>query len=185
MEEDEQRQLERLAIASLTAEECPAAEQLAAYILGQLTENEALMVAAHVRECPLCQHLATLCRPAEPRPRTQVARLMPQPLSEGRRSSGYRSNVRQYVAADLVVELTIIPSTGDYWRVTGQVLRGEAPLAGCRVTMRAGKRRYQQSSDAQGFFTFTDLPVGQYTLTLTDGAIQVQIRSLQLRLEDD
>jgi hypothetical protein len=181
---NDQRRLEQLALASLTEEECPDADQLAAYILGDLAGTEQLIVAAHVRECPLCQHDIVVCRPPEPRPRTMLARLLPQALADGRRSSAYRANVRQFVAADLVVELTIAPPIGDDWRITGQIVRAGVGLAERVVTLRSGRRRYQQTSDPQGFFTFEGLPAGRYTLTVTDGQIQMQIRALTLSAND-
>jgi hypothetical protein len=181
---DEQRRLEQLAFASLTEAECPDADQLAAYIVGSLSGTEQLIVAAHVRDCPLCQHDIALCRPPEPRPRSFIARLMPLSMAEGRRGATTRTNMRQYVAADLVVELTIAPPDGDFWRITGQVLRSSAGLAAASVTARAGRRRYKETSDAQGFFTFDALPAGRYTLSVTDGQVQIQIRDLVLNLDD-
>jgi hypothetical protein len=180
-----QRRLEQLAIASLTDEDCPDADLLASYILDTLVGTEQLTVAAHVRNCPMCSRDVALCRTPEPRPRALVARLLPLALAPGRRGAADRANVRQYVAADVVVELTIAPPTGDYWRVTGQVLRAGVGLNERVVTMRTGRRRYQQISDTEGFFTFEDLPSGRYTLIVDDGQIRVQIRSLVLRLDED
>jgi hypothetical protein len=181
---DEQRRLEQLAFASLTEAECPDADQLAAYIVGSLSGTEQLIVAAHVRNCPLCQHDIAICRPPGARPRFFIARLVPLSWAEGRRGATALSNIRQYVAADLVVELTIAPPDGDFWRITGQVFRSSAGLAAASVTARAGRRRYKETSDAQGFFTFDALPAGRYTLSVTDGQVQIQIRDLVLNLDD-
>jgi hypothetical protein len=84
------------------------------------------------------------------------------------------------VAADLVVELTIAPPIGDTWRITGQLLRAGSGLGGRVVTMRTRRQSYQQTSDAQGFFTFEALPAGRYTLSVADGQVQVQVRDLVL-----
>ena len=180
---NERRRLETLAISSLNAADCPDAELLAASMLGILTGNEQLRVAAHVRQCPLCQADMAACRPPPPRPSTFVARLRPLLLAEGRRSAAYRENRRQYVAADVVVELTIAPPIGEHWRVTGQILREGAGLPARTVTARSGRRRYVQTSDDQGFFTFDALPSGRYTLSVVDGHIQVQIRALELGID--
>jgi len=181
---DEQRRLEQLALASLNEAECPDADQLAAYIVGSLSGTEQLVVAAHVRDCPLCRHDIALCRPPEARPRSFIARLVPLSLAEGRRSATAVSNIRRYIAADLIVELTVAPPDGDFWRITGQVLRSGAGLAPCVVTARAGRRRYMQTSDMEGFFPFDALPAGRYTLSVTDGQVQIQIRKLVLSLDD-
>src|SRR5439155_634247 len=63
---DVQRRLEQLALSSLTETECPDADRLAAYILGTLTETDQLIVAAHARTCPLCQHDIAAGRPLHP-----------------------------------------------------------------------------------------------------------------------
>jgi hypothetical protein len=178
----DRRRFEQLAILSLHETDCPDADLLAASMLGLLTGNEQLRVAAHVRQCPLCQADVAACNPPPPRPSILVARLRPLLLADGRRSAAYRENRRQYVAADLVVELTIAPPIGELWRVTGQVLREGAGLPGRAVTARSGRRRYMQASDDQGFFTFDALPSGRYTLSVVDGQIQVQIRAIELGL---
>jgi hypothetical protein len=173
--------LEQLALASLTEDACPETDELAAYVLGTLDGAAQLRVAAHVRGCELCRHDLVVCRPPEPRPRRLIARLLPQALAEGRRGDNVRPNVRQYVVADLTVELTIAPPSGERWRITGQVVRAGHGVADQVVLLRAGRRRYQQTSDAHGFFTFTDLPAGRYTLDVTDGEVQVRIQALTLR----
>src|SRR4051794_3726553 len=99
---DKQQKLERMATASLTEEFCPPAEQVAAYTLGMLTGNDQLIVAAHVRLCPLCAADVAASRPPTPRPRTVLARFLPPMLVEGHRRGEEHSNVRQFVTADTV-----------------------------------------------------------------------------------
>lgn len=181
---NQQRQLERLAIASLTEDDCPSPDQLAAYMLGTLASSEQLTVAAHIRGCPLCSRDLEICQPPKPRPQITIARLLPFALPEGRRSSSHQPYVRQYIAADVIVELTIAPPDGDVWRITGQVMRTGVGLANRIVSMRSGRRRYQQASDADGFFTFVDLPTGRYTLTVIDDLLQIQIRALVLGVDE-
>jgi hypothetical protein len=182
---DLQSRLEQLALSSLTDDGCPAPDQLAAYILGTLTGNEQLVVAAHVRDCPLCQQDVADCRPPQPRPRLLIARLLPLSLSEGRRSAVRPANVRRYVGADLAVDLTITPTEGDYWRISGQATRNGIGVAECRVIVRkASGRHLEQQTDHLGFFTFEALRAGRYTLTVVDGDVQIQIRGLSLDSED-
>src|SRR5262249_48332013 len=145
-----------------------------------LTGTDQLVVAAHVRDCPLCKHDVEVCRPPEPRPRSVIARFIPPALASGLRSAESQTNVRQYMAADLVIELTVAPPMGDYWRITGQILRAGAGLAERTITLRAGRRHYQRISDPQGFFTFAEVPAGRYTLSVVEGSVQVQIRDLAL-----
>ena len=183
MNTHERRRLEQLAFASLTEADCPDADRLAAYILGALTGNDQLVVAAHVRDCPLCRHDIAICRPPDPRPRSVIAQFSPFALADGRRGAVPEANVRRYVAADLTVELTIAPPIGENWRITGQIMRSAMPVAQHLVTLRARRRRFEQTSDDQGFFTFESVPAGHYTLTLTEGPVQVQIRSIALSLD--
>lgn len=182
---DFRTQLEQLALASLSDEACPEPEQLAAYLLGTLSGAAQLSVAAHVRQCPLCREDLALARPPEPRPRRLVARLLPTLLS-GVRGSSASAFVRQYQAADLVVELTLAPPVGDYWRLTGQLLRERAGVPDREITLRSGRRRrLQTTSDTDGFFTFEDLPFGAYTLSVADGDTLIQVRGLSLRHADE
>lgn len=172
--------LEQLATASLTEAFCPPSEKVAAYALGLLTGNDQLVVAAHLRTCPLCAADIAAARPPEPRPRTFVARLAPPRLTEVRRSSSGASTVQQFVTADTTIDLTIAPPSGDVWRMTGQVTREGNGLAERSVTIRSGRLRYQQVSDAQGFFAFHGLPAGRYTLSVLDGRTKIQIRDIVL-----
>jgi len=110
---------------------------------------------------------------------------MPFALADQRRSSSDSSSVRQNVAADIVIELTISPPKGDYWNITGQVFRDNTKLSQTPITLRAGRRRYDQTSDEQGFFTFEMLPAGKYTLLVTHNHVQVQIRNLILGHNDE
>lgn len=177
---DIRTKLEQLSLASLTEEACPSPDQLAAYVLGTLAGTEQLHVAAHVRLCPLCQEDVAFARPPEPRPRPLVARLLPSFVA-GVRGTASSPLIRQYQAADLIVELTIVPPEGDYWRITGQVLRHSVGVAGLTVSLRASRRRpSEELSDDGGFFTFEDLPAGRYTLSATDGTTVVQVRGINL-----
>lgn len=179
--------LERMIIASLTDENCPSSEQLADYILGTLTGNDQLRVARHVRECPLCQHLAITYQPAEPRPqRSFIARLLPLAPSAGRRGAVDATAMRRYQVADIniLVELLISPPDQEHWSVTGRVMRGGVAAVAAPVTMRADTYRSQQTTDAEGFFAFDQLPPGHYTLEILQPPARVEIPDLIL-LEDD
>jgi hypothetical protein len=177
------QQLERLALASLTDEDCPDPETMAAHLLGLLAATHQLQVAAHLRTCPRCRTELLLAQPPTPRTRPLIARLMPG-LLLGVRGPGPASS-RRYQAANLSIELTIAPPEGDFWRLTGQLLRGDAPLAGQTVLLRAARRRaLQQQSDELGFFSFEDLPTGRYTLTVNEETTAVQVRGILLAHEE-
>jgi hypothetical protein len=150
-----------------------------------LTGNAQLAVAAHVRGCPLCQQGILLCQPPEPPRRRLVARWLPFAVAEGQRSGAQATLARRYVAADIVVDLAITLLAGEQWRVTGQILRDGIGLAACAITLRAGRRSYQQISDKVGFFTFSALLPGRYTLSVVAGQVQVQIRDLELHTDTE
>ncbi len=180
------RHLEQLAIASLTEEACPPAEQLAAYTLGMLSGTEQLQVAAHVRSCPICTQDVAISRPPIPRSHSFIARLLPLALTgHSARGNEGKASVRRYEAADLNIEFTTSAPDGDYWRITGQVLRAGAGVTDVVVILRAGRKRLQQISDDNGFFTFDAVPAGTYTLTVTDGRIHVDVRDLRLITDDE
>lgn len=172
--------LEQLASACLTDEDCPPAERIAAYALGRLSGTEQLSIAAHIRQCPLCTADVLACRPPPNQRSTIIARLLPLLAAEGRRGSLSTAHVRQYVAADLTIELTIPPPLGDFWRVTGQVLRDANGVPNVQIVLRTKGKRYQQMSDAQGFFTFDQVLHGRYSLTAEEGTAIIRIRDLVL-----
>lgn len=188
------QQLDQLLRANITREDCPAPEDLAAYILRELRGDDELRVAAHVRECPFCSYEALVSQPPEPRPRKfewLIATLQPSfslglrdadthNPREGQRNHTPPRGVRRYVAADLSIDLTIAPPDGDYWRITGRIKQGEKPVVDCIVTLRAGRRSYKSTSDAQGFFSFAQLPQGIYTLSARNESVRVQIQDIWL-----
>ena len=187
--------LEHYAIASLRAEPCPDARQLAAYASGTLSGIQQLIVAAHVRLCPLCTHdleLAQLPELADrwplaerpvARPRFAIARLL-EPVLAGlvRSAPGAKEDVRQYVAADIAVSLAIAPPAGERWRISGYVTQGGMPLADRTVALRSRQRRFRQQTSADGFFTFEQVPAGHYTLSIVEATVSIQIRDLVLSL---
>jgi hypothetical protein len=181
---NEQQRLERLASMVPPDEACPDADTLAAYILEQLHGNEQLRVAAHVRKCPLCRYQASSCRPPQPRQGPLLARLVPMQIAGGQRSSLVESNTLHYIAAHLVIEMIIPQPTGEHWRITGQILSNRSGLENCVVTARSGRRRWQGITDTEGFFTFTGLPEGRYTISVSDSLVTVQIRDIILTFDE-
>jgi hypothetical protein len=183
---------ERLVIAGLAGDGCPTSDQLAGYTLGLLTGNEQLAVAAHVRSCPLCQTLVEISRPPEPERQSEpggqllkgfqtlVAQLITPLPALNRRSDANREHIRQYMVADIAIELLIPPPHGESWSITGQVLQGGVGLALCDVRLQVGRRKFTQTSDADGFFAFADLSSGQYQLSVTHAQVRVEINDLTL-----
>jgi hypothetical protein len=155
---------------------CPSAELLAAYLLGELRGNQQLQLAAHVRACPFCLHDIAAARPPAPRP--LLARLLPLAFAEGRRGSA--GAVQRYMAGATTIDLTIIGVGADEWRISGQVSRAGEPLVGRSITLRWGRKRFSEASDASGFFTIQGLPDGRYTLTLDDSEAPVLVRGIEL-----
>lgn len=178
------QQLERLALGSFGPIDCPEPQLLADYALGMLDGNEQLRVAAHVRSCPLCSDDIAATQPPAPQPRRTMARLLSAAPVLGRREGGSRATVRQYLAADTSIHLTIAPPEGEHWQITGQVTREATVLVELPIHLRAQRRRYRQTTttDAQGFFAFEHVPEGRYTLAVSVDQVQVQIRDLVLSL---
>jgi hypothetical protein len=184
--------IDHLAYASLNDEECPPTAELTAYVMNQLDGAAQLRVAAHVRGCPLCQFLVAATRPAEiitagdamwvpaRRRRGPAARALPLPLLSGRRGSSTQAGLQHYAQGAISIELTISPPDGDSWRISGQVLHHDEPLAEASVLLRAGRRSYRQQSDPLGFFSFTNLPPGTYRLQLSHGELHAEIRAITL-----
>ena len=170
--------LAALSIASFEEQSCPQATLLAAYILNALQGNEQLKIAAHVRACPFCLHDIAMACPPTPRLRHVLARLLPLAFAEGRRGSA--SGVQRYMAGSTTIDLTIIGAGADSWRISGQVSRAGEPLAGRSITLRWGRKRFSEASDASGFFTLQGLPDGRYTLTLDDSEAPVLVRGIEL-----
>lgn len=181
---------ERSVIASLAGDGCPTSDQLADYTLGILTGNEQLAVAAHVRSCPVCQTLVEVCRPPEPKRQlrrklqTLVAQFVSRAPILNHRSETGREHIRQYVVADITIELLIPPPQGEFWSITGQILQGGVGLAMCTIRLRVGRRTLTQTSDAEGFFAFAGLVAGRYQLSVMHEQLRVEINDLTL-YEDD
>lgn len=183
----DRRQLEQALLRSYSEDACPATDALAAYVLGDLSADEQLRLAAHLRSCTACQELTELCAPPAPRPalRTRiqslVAQLAPLAPASGLRGADERTQPRTYFAADLVIALSVPPPEGEAWSLLGQVLRAERGLAQATITLRTARRRaHSATSDAEGFFAFRDLPTGRYLLMVNYEQIRVEIRDLTL-----
>jgi hypothetical protein len=182
---DKRKRLEWLATVSMTDEDCPSVEQLADYALGLLSGMEQLQVRAHVQRCPVCAEDVMAARPPVLKRREQVAiGPLPIPLLE-RRSSGTDSTVRQYLAADLEVNLTIGRLEGETRRLSGQVLRDHSPLPDATVTLRVGRRQLKRLSNEAGFFSFEGVPRGQHNLSITDGQVALTINELLVTTDDN
>jgi hypothetical protein len=106
------------------------------------------------------------------------------PATDDRQGPVDTGKVRQYVGADLAIDVTIPVPEGDTWDITGRVRRNDSAVAACTAILHAGRRRYTQITDATGFFTFATVPAGRYTLTVSDGQIQIRIQGLTLSLGD-
>jgi hypothetical protein len=191
--------IEHLAAAALSEHRCPMPEQLAAYTLNMLGGTEHLIVAAHVRICPLCRYDIEAARTAEMdeatsarRWRFAFARLVPpqQTAAASYRAWGRaqpptggapgETDTREYRVADISITLTIVPLSGNLWRITGLVEQADMPVAGRVVSLRTQHRRRRQTLSASGFCTFDKVPAGRYTLSVAENGIYVQVRNLVL-----
>lgn len=178
---DRQRKFDLLGFSSLNNEACPSADDLAAYVLDMLSANDALRVAAHVRTCPLCTADVRASRPPPPKRKPILAQLLPLALLSTRDTIQSATRTRQYAAADIQVDLTIPPAEGDAWEIAGQVLRAGSGVQNCEVELQAGRRRYHQFTDEQGFFQFEALPANTYVLKMIDSNVTLEIKDLILK----
>lgn len=183
---NERSRIQQLARASLTDEDCPSPHDLALYVMGDLTGTHQLRVAAHVRLCPLCMELIALTESDDRKKPPMLARLVPVMLATKLRSDPGRIHLRQFVAADVVIELRVTPPTAGRWAINGQVLRQGEGLPACTVRIHTPRRRARiQSTDPNGFFSFSSLPEGTYRVTVSHAQVQVEIRDLDLREDDE
>lgn len=177
---NEQQRLEQRALLGFPEDACPAAEQLAAYALGYLQETSQLRVAAHVRACPRCLYLVAVARPPKPRARWSIARPVPFVPADGLRGEVAQTSTLHYQAGTLFIRLTIPPPSGDTWRLVGRLSDNQTPVVNSTVRLKAGRRVYDQQSDAHGFFAFSALLAGRYTLWVAHDTRHVQVRGITL-----
>jgi hypothetical protein len=204
---DQDTQIEQLLFNIFAYQPCPDGEKLAAYTMEMLTGMEMLLVRAHVRLCPFCAEDIELLssgvseeeefgpRELVRRLKTAVARFVPSTPKElwstqhrgspeddtTRERESQQLPSRQYQVADVTIDITIVPLAGKSWRITGDVTRPGEPLSERRVVVHAsGKRSKSTDTNAYGSFAFDKLPAGHYTLSVTDGNVQIQIRNILL-----
>jgi anti-sigma factor RsiW len=171
--------------------DCPAPEVLGQYMLGLLTPEEKLRVAAHLRGCPLCsRELETLER--EERLGQKLvdalrgvvevveAVLVPQPRLRPAAIRGQGERQFAYQAEGVEVLLGFQPSARGTRRGTllGAVVESGTAPSDVAWIFPAGESPSQVEIDALGGFAFEDITPGEYDLVLVIGERGILLREV-------
>lgn len=101
------------------------------------------------------------------------------PLPAGMRPSLMSERRLKYVARNRVIEVSVVPLFPGRFEVTGRVGDGAAVRAAA-VSLK-GRRRFQTDVDEFGFFSFSGVNPGTYSLELNLEGEGVVIDDLELR----
>ncbi len=181
--------LERALTRKLYRVECPDPHVLGEYHLGLLEERPE--VAAHVRECRLCQEeLATLQRFVGvreiPPARVLLAQWLPSlRVAEPAPAFALRGEPRMTSATYRAEEFTVTLSVHDdpkgaHFRILSGVVTPVDVAHGGRAVLSGAAHAAEAPLDAAGQFAFEEVPAGRYTLELQLGEATVQVCPLEV-----
>jgi hypothetical protein len=165
----------------------PAARaQLAA--IRQLIAGLRAQTGADAPEAVIQRAVRLMPRPAQPQPVNAVRRLIvalagqiwsaPQPAA-GLRSMQTWPRALLLAAGDRELDLQVSPR-GQGWQLIGQVLGPDEPGS---VTLATHGRRVSASINELGEFVLPVVSAGRYTLTLTQGGLEVVVPALEVGVE--
>ncbi|MEM7129091.1 MAG: hypothetical protein AAF702_22355 [Chloroflexota bacterium] len=173
-------------LAELYRRSCPSEEEIVSYQLKELSSPESLVMANHLKKCPACQEelrmVQAMERAAEEdenRPSVlrrivavlQPVQALPQPL---------RGKPLYYVAEQFHISLAIHRDVSHVhrWRLHGQVRTADRKkFDGLEeVTLLNPDSAATEIIEAtNGSFLFTDLPRGQYQVSLYTPQVEIRI----------
>lgn len=164
---------------------CPTPMELGDYHLGLMPDNQKLVVAQHLRECPLCRREMTELQDflTDPGPETSflgavkvlVARLLNQPENGYTPSSvalrGEAKGPLTFEADGAVITLEIQPASNEQVSLLGQIAADDQDQwTGAKVELQqADSSQLTASMDDLGAFRFE---------AVRSGIIQISIKSL-------
>lgn len=183
--------------SNLYRRSCPQSDQLVAYNQGDLRDNEKLVVAQHLRQCPHCaRELAGLAREERvglrerlraaievleatlviPSPRVAVVRDAPE------------VRVEQWVYRIGEIEITLsqraVWAQPGRWDLSGQVHVGERVpemIGGARMELYRGDGLIAIAElDPRGCFAFAGVEPSDYVLSLLWGGRDIQVKGVRV-----
>lgn len=181
--------LERTLIRKLYRVECPDPHVLGEYCLGLLGDRPE--VAAHVRDCRLCQEEiaaldGVLGVRETPSVRVLLAHWIPSlRVAEPAPAFALRGEPRMTTATYRAEEFTVTVSVhedpkGPDVRIVSGVVTPVDVSHGGRALLTGPAHTAQTQVDTAGQFAFDGVPVGQYTLELQLGDTTVQVSPLEV-----
>lgn len=176
---------------------CPTPMELGDYHLGLLPAPQALVIAQHLRECPLCRREVAELEEflAESPPQTNflesakviIARLLGEQAGEPSFAAlrGEAKGSMTFEADGIVIILDVQPSNEGKVNILGQVAADDQdPWTGAKVELeQADSSRLTASMDDLGAFHFEDVSPGVIQITIKSlYSLQVQIPNIEITI---
>lgn len=171
--------------AQLYRTSCPAPEELGLYQLNLLPPDEQLVIARHVRECPHCRRELDQLAGTEERPsllervRSAVrahsehlieAQLIPVTGQAAAAFRGPAARSQRFRADDVELHVSVYPGHNRGRRtVMGRISLHDgtvSPPLGTEIWLMQGDEAWAAAVEAEGVFTFEDVVLGAYALSL-------------------
>lgn len=168
--------------------DCPATEKLAAFILGLVSSDDQLSLAAHVRSCPRCQLAVSFASPKDTAVhpgmwQQKLKRLLAYPLPASNLGFRGAEQSQQFQVEHFSVVVTPMPHTHEGWQLAGRILYDGVGQAGWKVLAMKTGRRSRTITDNDGFFVFEQLLDGHYLLSFSGDRVRIHIRDLTLGVD--
>ncbi len=175
---------------------CPTSEKLVAYQEKNLPANQQLVVAAHIRQCPVClEELQMLdaidAVPSEPQPSLprrlyklifQPATLAPVPV----RGEGSYRTIERTPQIELLIRTTRTTGKQGNWMLFGRVrYEGDQPMTQVEsIVMQDVEEEdapeFSTTVDEQGAFTVKGLDAGLYRIRILTAAEEIILREFRV-----
>ena len=190
--------LQAILSVKLYRSSCPAPEQLVAYWQGQIKSNEKLLTVQHLRQCPHCaRELAALARDERAglseRLGAAIAKLeatlvmFPLKAVAVRGDEATRLTSQVYRAGEIEILLSLQPSQIQPTErdLSGLIhVEGHTPQGIGSATVELYRDNGLLAIAAvspRGYFTFNDIELGRYDLSLLWSSRDILLREVQVK----
>ncbi|MFP4394478.1 MAG: zf-HC2 domain-containing protein [Anaerolineales bacterium] len=197
-EQDKEKKMAALLQSHLYRHSCPAPEVLGLYQLNALSDEEKLVVAQHVRQCPHCQRelteLAAVEAPTSLRERLRRAKDLieaqvvptPQWRTAGLRGAGHPP--QRFRTEALNIHLSQQPGyRHGRWMLLGRLeprlksASAATKIEGIKVWLMQGEETRETVVAADHTFAFEELMAGTYDMALEWHEQTIMIRGVHIR----